>query len=217
MRIGIVGATGSFGRGLSYRWAKSHTIYVGSRFREKGVEAAKEYGLALQCRGIEANLVGMSNEEAMINADVIVLSVKFEHLVPIIQGFSGQCDDKIFISPIASVVRKGECFQNKPPSEGSVALLIQQMLKNCAVVSALHTIPANRLRNLEMILEGDVPICGDSREAKETVLGLVKEIENLNPIDAGPLEVSQIIEPLVPLILNIKQYGLKKNTTIKFI
>lgn len=217
MKIGIVGATGSFGKGLTFRWAKSHTIYLGSRFFQKGVEAAIEYGLALQARGMEANLVGTSNQEAIIKADIIVLSVKFEHLVPIIQGFSGQLSKKIIISPIASLVKKGGYFRNTPPSEGSVALLIQQILKNSVVISALHTIPANRLQNLDMTLEGDVPMCGDSREAKETVLGLVKEIEKLNPIDAGPLEVSQMIEPLVPLILNIKQHGLKKNTAIKFI
>ena len=68
-----------------------------------------------------------------------------------------------------------------------------------------------------MVLEGDVPICGDNREAKETVISLIREIERLNPIDAGPLEVSKLVEPIVPLILNIKQYSLKRDTSIKFI
>ena len=68
-----------------------------------------------------------------------------------------------------------------------------------------------------MILDGDVPVCGDNHEAKETVMNLIREIEQLNPIDAGPLEVSRLVEPIVPLILNIKQYGSKKNTSIKFV
>lgn len=217
MKIGIVGATGSFGRGLVYQWAKGHTVYVGSRLRKKGAEAAEEYSASLKGRGMEVNITGMSNEEAIAESELIVLSVRFEHLMPLIQGFSSHLRKKIIISPVASMVREGQYFRNSPPSEGSVALLIQKMLRNSAVVSALHTIPANRLRDLDRVLEGDVPLCGDSREAKEAVSGLVKEIENLNTIDAGPLEVSQMLEPLVPLILNIKQYGLKKNITIKFI
>lgn len=214
MKIGIAGGTGSFGKGLAYRWAKNHTIYIGSRFGEKGAEKANEYRAELEKYGISPNLEGTSNHEAIKNADVIVLSVKFEHLLPLISD--SQFNNKIIISPIVSL-RKGICFQYEPPPEGSVALLIQKILPNSAIVSALHTIPASRLQRVDTILEGDVPICGDNREAKEIVAGLVKEIERLTPLDAGPLEVSRMVEPIVPLILNIKQYGLKKDTSIKFI
>lgn len=216
MKIGIVGATGSFGKGLAYRWAKKHTIYIGSRWREKGEQRARDYRLELQKYGIDARLVGTSNQDAIANGDVIVLSVKFEHLMPLLADSGEQFRNKIVISPIVSL-KKGRSFQYVPPSAGSVALLIQEMLPNSTIVSALHTIPANRLQSPDMILEGDVPICGDSREAKETVISLIKEIEQLNPIDAGPLEVSKMVEPIVPLILNIKQHGLKKDTSIKFV
>jgi len=216
MKIGIVGATGSFGKGLAYRWAKKHTIYIGSRWQEKGEQKAKDYRLELQKYGIDARLIGTSNHDAITNGDVIVLSVKFEHLMPLIAKSRDQFRNKIVISPIVSL-KKGQCFQYVPPLQGSVALLIQEMLPNSTIVSALHTIPANRLQKPDMILEGDVPVCGDNREAKEIVISLIKEIEQLNPIDAGPLEVSKLVEPIVPLILNIKQHSLKKNLSIKFI
>jgi len=216
MKIGIVGATGSFGKGLAYRWAKRHTIFVGSRFREKGEEEAKQYRSELKKFGIDASLVGTNNQEAIRNGDVVVLAVHFEHLPALITDLRGQLNNKIVISPIVSI-KKGQSFQYQAPLEGSVALFIQKMLPNCAVVSALHTVPAHRLYKLDRIIEGDVPICSDHDEAKETVMNLVKEIEQLNPINAGPLEVSKMVEPIVPLILNIKQYGLKKNTCIKFV
>lgn len=98
-----------------------------------------------------------------------------------------------------------------------MALLVQKMLPYSVVVAALHTIPANRLQRPDTVLEGDVPVCGDDSEAKDTVISLIREIEQLNPIDAGPLEVSTMVEPIVPLILNLKQYGLKRNTSIKFV
>jgi len=216
MKIAIVGATGSFGKGLAYRWAKKHTIYIGSRFAEKGEEKARDYGLELRKYGIDASFVGSSNHETIASGDVIILSVKFEHLMPLIADSFDPFNDKIVVSPIVSL-KKGQIFQYVPPSEGSVALLVQKMLPNSSVVSALHTVPANRLQRYDTILEGDIPVCGNNRAAKETVIGLVKEIERLNPIDAGPLEVSKMVEPLVPLILNIKQYGLRKNAGIKFV
>lgn len=216
MKIGIVGATGSFGKGLAYRWVKNHQIYIGSRSPERGEQKAKDYQLELQKYGIDASFIGTSNHDAVVNSEVIVLSVQFEHLSPLITDLHDQLCHKIVISPIVAL-EKRHSFQYIPPIEGSVALMVQKMLPNSAIVSALHTIPANRLQKLDMVLEGDVPVCGDNTEAKDTVIGLIREIEQLNPIDAGPLEVSRMVEPIVPLILNLKHYSLKKNTSIKFI
>ena len=216
MNIGIVGATGSFGKGLACRWAKNHTVYIGSRSREKGEQKALEYQPELQKLGMRGTLIGVSNQEAIANGEVLVLAIHFEHLQPILDESRAFFENKIVISPIVALEKK-ESFQYVPPLEGSVALLLQKLLPHSAVVSALHTVPSNRLSKLDRAIEGDVPVCGNSPEAKETVSGLIREIEYLNPIDAGPLDVSRMIEPIVPLILNLKQYSLKKNTCIKFI
>ena len=216
MNIGIVGATGSFGKGLAYRWVKNHKLYIGSRSAEKGEQKARDYQLELQKYGLDGDLIGTSNHNAIINSDVVVLSVKYEHIIPLLTELGDQLRNKIVISPIVALAKK-QSFQYVPPPEGSVALLVQKMLPESVVVSTLHTIPANRLQRPDMVLEGDVPVCGDNPEAKDTVIALIREIERLNPVDAGPLEVSKMVEPIVPLILNLKQYGLKKNTSIKFI
>lgn len=218
MKIGIVGGTGSFGKGLALRWAGKHAIYVGSRSGEKAEEKVRDYRLELSKCGIDVgqNMVGSSNSEAVINGDLIVLTVRFEHLPSIIHDGFNDFTGKIVLSPIVSLVRK-QYFQYLKPPEGSCAVSIQKMLTGAAVVSALHTIPAHRMQRVNRILEGDVPVCGDNKEAKKTVMNLVKEIENLNPIDAGPLAVSELVEPVVPLILNIKQFGLKKDTAVRFV
>jgi NADPH-dependent F420 reductase len=216
MKISILGATGSFGKGLAYRWAEQHTIYIGSRSAEKGAQRAQEYKLELGNSGIDGNITGTSNEDAVASGEVIVLSVQYAHLAPLISELSRSFQNKIVISPITSLAKQSS-FQYIPPPEGSVALSIQKMLPNCPVVAALHTIPAHKLQKTDMVLESDVPVCGDSTEAKEMVIGLIREIEHLNPIDAGPLEVSKMVEPIVPLLLNLKQYSLKRNTSVKFI
>lgn len=216
MKIGIVGATGSFGKGLAFRWVRNHKIYIGSRSSERGKQKARDYQLELQKYGVDDSLVGTSNHDAIVNSDVVVLSVKFEHVTSLLTALVGQMRYKIVISPIVALT-KSQSFQYVPPPEGSVALLVQKMLPYSVVVAALHTIPANRLQRPDTVLEGDVPVCGDDSEAKDTVISLIREIEQLNPIDAGPLEVSTMVEPIVPLILNLKQYGLKRNTSIKFV
>lgn len=216
MRIGIVGATGSFGKGLACRWAKNHTVYIGSRSREKGEQKALEYQPELKKLGMSGTFIGVSNQEAIASGEVIVLAIHFEHLGPVLDDFRDSFANKIVISPIVSLIKE-QSFQYVPPQEGSVALLLQKLLPHSAVVSALHTVPSNRLSKLDQAIEGDVPVCSNNQEAKETVSRLIREIEHLNPIDAGPLDVSRMIEPIVPLILNLKQYSLKKNTCIKFI
>ncbi len=216
MKIAIVGATGSFGKGLALRWSRKHAIYVGSRSTEKGQQRAEDYQLELQNSGLRASIFGMGNMDAVREGDIVVLAVKFEHLLPLIADAAEQFHGKIVISPIVAL-KKERSFQYTPPPEGSAALLVQKMLPDSRVIAALHTIPADKLQKRDTILEGDVPVCGDDPEAKQTVMDLIREIERLNPIDAGPLEVSSMVEPLVPLILNVKQHSLKRNASIKFI
>jgi NADPH-dependent F420 reductase len=218
MKIGIVGGTGSFGKGLALRWAEKHIIYVGSRSTEKAKEKVGDYRLELRECSTDAgqNLVGSSNREAIVNGDLVVLAVQFEHLPAIFSEGSSDFKDKIVLSPIVSLIRE-QYFQNVRPTEGSCAVSIQERLPGATVVSALHTIPAHRIQRVSRTLEGDVPVCGDSPEAKEIIINLIKEIRDLNPIDAGPLAVSELVEPMVPLILNVKQFGIKKDTAIRFV
>lgn len=216
MKIGIVGATGSYGEGLALQWARKHTVYIGSRSPEKAGLKAKEYQEELRRHGIEARIIGTSNLEAAANGEIVVYTVKFEHLEPLLAEAKDRLRGKIVISPVVPL-KKMQAFQYAPPPEGSAAMLIQKTIPDARVVAALHVIPAERLHIIGSTLEGDVPVCGDDREAKATVIGLIREIERLNPIDAGPLEVSRLVEPLVPLLLNIKVHGLKRNASIKFL
>ena len=128
MKIGIVGATGSFGKGLVYRWAKKHTIYIGSRSQEKGEQKAKDYRLELQKYGIDARLVGTSNYDAITNGDVIVLSVQFEHLMPLITDFRDKFRNRIVISPIVSL-KKGNVFNIYRLQRGVLPFLFKKCFR----------------------------------------------------------------------------------------
>jgi len=70
-------------------------------------------------------------------------------------------------------------------------------------VSALHSVSAVLLGDLDHELDEDILICGDRREDKAKVAALVDSIEGLRPVDCGPLEMARILEQLTALIISI--------------
>ena len=71
------------------------------------------------------------------------------------------------------------------------------------VVSALHTVSAQLLGDLDHELDEDVLVAGDSVEAKKRVAQLIARIDGLRPVNAGRLEASKLIEALTPLLIGI--------------
>ncbi len=53
------------------------------------------------------------------------------------------------------------------------------------VVSALHTVSAASLSNLEHPLAQDVLVCGDARADKRRAAGVIERIEGLRCVDCG--------------------------------
>lgn len=217
MKIAILGGTGRLGKGLSYRWAKNHEVIIGSREESKAIRTADSFNAELGKFSIKRPIAGMSHRQAIQRAEIIVLSLQFDHLVPLLKELGSLFDSKIVFSPVVPMIKK-EIFQFAAPPEGSAALALRNLLPgSCRLIAGLHTVPAAGMKDLDKKLEGDVVVCGDDRESKILIQKLVEEIENLRALDAGPLEVSKMVEPITPLLLNLKIFGLKRDLTIKFI
>jgi predicted dinucleotide-binding enzyme len=71
------------------------------------------------------------------------------------------------------------------------------------VVSALHTVSAASLTDLEQSLAQDVLLCGDSREDKREAARLIERIEGLRCVDCGALEMARITESLTALLIAV--------------
>src|SRR5205085_4565635 len=71
------------------------------------------------------------------------------------------------------------------------------------VVSALHTISAASLTDLEHPLDQDVLICADSHEDKREVARLFGLIDGIRCIDCGRLEMARITESLTALLISV--------------
>ncbi len=49
----------------------------------------------------------------------------------------------------------------------------------------------------------DAVVCSDDEDAKKIIFDLTDEIGCLRPLDGGPLVVSNMVESITPLLLNL--------------
>jgi 8-hydroxy-5-deazaflavin:NADPH oxidoreductase len=215
VKIGIVGGTGDIGEGMAMRLSPLFDVIVGSREKDKA-EATCEFGIeTLRKRGQKCSLTGVSNQNAVDDADIVILAIPYKHLIGTLEPLNG-FEGKIVISPV-NPMEKRDFFTCVPPSEGSAALLIKKLLPPTArICTAFNTIAANRWKLLDEDLSYSVPVCGDDAAAKQQVMGIVNSISKLQAFDAGPLAASHLVECLTPLLLNIARYNKMKDVGIQF-
>jgi len=84
-----------------------------------------------------------------------------------------------------------------------------------SVVSALHTVSAPVLSDLDHALDEDVPMAGDRREDKKRVAELIARIPGLRPVNCGLLEAARLIEGLTPLLIGVNARN-KTHAGIRF-
>lgn len=208
MKIAILGGTGDQGFGLALRLAKNNKIKIGSRKKEKAEEAAKRAKEILKQRGIEADIIGLENKDAAKEGDVVILSIPYEHTLSTIKQLKEELKGKIVVSigvPLATAIGDKPTRLLFPP-DGSVAEMVQNVLKDSKVVSAFQNVCHAVLEDLDNPVDCDILVCGNDEEAKKVVIDLANQIEGVRAIDCGNLEKSRIIEAITPLLiaLNIK-------------
>jgi NADPH-dependent F420 reductase len=202
--IPIVGGTGALGFGLALRLtAAGRPVTIGSRDAGRAEEAAAK--VREQVPGAEVE--GLENPEAAQRGPIVFLTVPFraqsENLTNLKQALtSGQVLVDATVPLAAAVSGKATRLLGVP--QGSAAQQAQEMVPDgVTVVSALHTVGASAVADLDQQLDEDVLVTGDDREAKRRVAELIALIEGLRPVDAGKLEVSKLVEGLTPMLISV--------------
>ncbi|MDD5473929.1 MAG: NADPH-dependent F420 reductase [Candidatus Methanoperedens sp.] len=218
MKIAILGGTGSIGEGFALRWAEKHDILLCSREIDKAVKTAEEYTSTLLGKGLLCcGITGCKNETAIGDADLVVLSVPYGGVVPLLKSLKPFFKDQIVISLVVPM-KKNKWFEYTPPKQGSAALEIKDHLpESVKVISAYHNISAKKLANLDLNLDYDVVVCGDDEDAKKTVMELTREIKNLHPLDGGGLSSSYMVESLTPFLINLSIRNGLSDLGVKFV
>jgi NADPH-dependent F420 reductase len=202
--VAIIGASGALGFGLAARWGRVGVpVVLGSRDPGRAREAAARAKDAVP----DGTFDGAANEDAARAAPTVVLSVPFRNQSETLTNLKGALrEGQIVVDatvPLAAAV-SGKATRTLGVWQGSAAQQAQEMVPDgVRVVSALHTVSAALLSDLEHDLDEDVLVCGDRRADKEAVMSLIDRIDGLRCVDAGRLEMARLTEQLTPLLISI--------------
>jgi 8-hydroxy-5-deazaflavin:NADPH oxidoreductase len=202
--VSIIGASGALGFGLAVRWGRAGVpVVIGSRDAGRAQEAAARARQAVP----EGDFDGAENAEAATRADVVVLSVPFRNQSETLTNLRGALREGQLVVdatvPLAAAV-SGRATRTIGVWQGSAAQQAQEMVpEGVRVVSALHTVSAALLADVDYALGEDVLVCGDRKEDKQVVIDLIERIDGLRAVDAGRLEMARITEQLTALLISI--------------
>jgi NADPH-dependent F420 reductase len=202
--VAIIGASGALGFGLTLRLARAGVpIAIGSRDSERAMETLERARAAVPGGTFSA----YENAGACTEAPVVILSVPFRNQSETLGNLkrslrSGQLLVDATV-PLAAAAG-GKATRMLGVWQGSAAQQALEMApEGVRVVSALHTVSAASLADLEHPLDQDVLVCGDAREDKREAARLIERIDGLRCVDCGALELSRTTESLTALLISV--------------
>jgi 8-hydroxy-5-deazaflavin:NADPH oxidoreductase len=202
--VAIVGASGALGFGLAVRLARAGVpIVIGSRDAGRASEAAE------RARAIvpDGSFSGHDNAGAVRATDTVILSVPFRNQSETLANLKDALEPgQLLVDatvPLAAAV-SGKATRMLGVWQGSAAQQALEMAPDgVRVVSALHTISAASLTDLDHPLDQDVLLCGDARADKRDAALLIERIPGLRCVDCGKLEMARITESLTAMLIAV--------------
>jgi 8-hydroxy-5-deazaflavin:NADPH oxidoreductase len=200
----IIGGSGALGYGMALRLARAGAaLTIGSRDPERADEAAARVRAAVPGATVDA----ADNGAAAAANELVLLCVPFRsqsetltNLKPHLREGQVVIDTTV---PLAAAV-SGRATRMLGVWQGSAAQQAAEMVpQGVRVVSALHTVSAPPLADLDHVLDEDVLVCGDRKADKARVAALIEAVPGLRCVDAGRLEHARIAESLTALLIGV--------------
>tara|TARA_R110002110_G_scaffold51230_1_gene150589 strand:+ start:1350 stop:2015 length:666 start_codon:yes stop_codon:yes gene_type:complete len=199
--IAILGGTGDLGGGLARQWSRAgYKILIGSRTEEKGKAAAE----ALLAEFPDLNVSGHENLEAATAADLVVLTVPFDHQKSTLEAVKSGLTGKILVD-VTVPLKPPKVGTVQLPEGGSAGQIAQALLgEDVHVVSAFQNVGAVHLQEDHKI-QCDVLVTGNKRAAREEVIKLVEAV-GLRGWHAGPIANAAAAEALTSVLITINRH-----------
>jgi 8-hydroxy-5-deazaflavin:NADPH oxidoreductase len=210
--IGILGGTGHEGKGLALRFAYAgYPIVLGSRDQERARATAAD--IASRIEG--ASVAGASNLVAAERASICVLTVPYAAHRATLEGVRGALSGKVLIDVTVPLLPPKVTRVQLPP-EGSAAVAAQAMLgPDVKVVSAFQNVSAHYLETAEGFVDCDVLVCGDDKDARESVVALARAA-GMRAVHGGVLANSAAAEALTSVLIFLNARYKVKGAGIRF-
>jgi len=198
--IGVLGGTGSEGRGLARRLAMAGSrVIIGSRDAGRAVAAAASIGSPPQ-------LTGAGNADAAAGADVVIAAVPWEGHRDLLVSLAAVLDGKILIDCVNPLGFDARGAYPLPVPEGSAAQQAAAVLPGTRVVGAFHHVSAVLLLDPEVAeVDTDVLVLGDDRQATDLVQALAGRIPGMRGVYAGRLRNCGQVEALTANLVSVNR------------
>lgn len=203
--IAILGGTGALGTGLARRWAQAgYPIIIGSRTQEKAAESANELQSLMSDRGVDnVSVQAMDNQSAAQAAEIVTLTVPYNHHASTLESVKDQLEGKILID-VTVPLRPPKVGTVQLPEAGSAGQEAQALLgEGVKVVSAFQNVAAHHLQEGHGI-DCDVLVSGNDKEARATVVTLV-EACGMRGFSIGPIANAAAAEALTSVLIQINR------------
>ena len=186
---------------------------MGSRDPNRAATAAKTIA---QTAGRAVSVSGLSNENAVSQANIVVVTVPFAALIDTLKSVKpslkpGQILVNVSV-PLETAVggRATRTLETWAGSAGELAATV--VPKTVSVVTAFNNVSAELLKDPSKPVECDILVCSDDENAKRVVLDLVKGINGARGIDGGALENSRTVEQITALLVSLNiRYKVKSS------
>lgn len=202
--VSIIGASGALGFGLAVRLAQAGcAVTIGSRDAQRAEQAS------IRARELVpgGRIAGLRNDIAAARNELLILCVPFRSQAETLANLrDALAPGQVVIDatvPLAAAVG-GKATRTLGVPQGSAAQQAQEMVPaGVTVLSALHTVSAAPLRDLDLKLDEDVLLCGDRRADKRRAAALLDSIDGLRCVDCGRLEMARVTESLTALLIAV--------------
>ncbi|MFX0087369.1 MAG: NADPH-dependent F420 reductase [Candidatus Hodarchaeota archaeon] len=210
-KIGLIGGTGPIGQGLALRWGiAGESIILGSRQQDKADRISQQINDKL-----DSNLIiPRTNKKCIEEADIIIITVPFNHLISTIKPFTKLLTEDHIIVDVTVPLKpfqKGKMIDLLSESEigakSATELLNKITPSEIPVIGAFKTISNRILLDVDRlpILTQDVFIFGHNEAAKNIIKEKITLIRNLRPVDAGSVLSARHIEHFTAFLIGLNR------------
>lgn len=202
--VTVIGGSGALGFGLAARLGRAGTpVVIGSRDPGRAGETAASLREAVP----EGEFDGLANGPAAERSEVVLICVPFRSQSETMTNLKEHLrEGQLLVDatvPLAAAV-SGRATRVLGVWQGSAAQQAAEMApKGVRVVSALHTVSAAVLRDLDATPDEDVLVCGDRKADKAQAAEIIERVPGLRCVDCGRLEQSRITESLTALLIGV--------------
>ncbi|GAA4700565.1 NADPH-dependent F420 reductase [Phytohabitans rumicis] len=202
--VGIIGGTGDQGRGLAYRFARAgQTVLIGSRAAERAVHAAAEIA---SLPGVTRAPEGGGNVDVARRSDVVIIAVPWDGHAATVASLREPLAGKLVVDCVNPLGFDKQGPYALPVAEGSAVQQCAALLPDSTVCAAFNHVSAPLLADPEVDrIDLDVLVCGEDRDAVQTVAALAGRIPGMRGVYAGRLRNAHQIEAFTANLIAINK------------